>query len=101
MFTDNLKLNDTMKRLIQEACGSDVACMYDFVATDDVSIGIATKKTGENFVNNSNALGKNIVENLKIISVAFDYLLGNISNTGKWVSSISNYREEDGNQINQ
>jgi len=59
MFADALQFyNDSVKQAAYKACGNDFSCLFDAAATNDVSVGVSSKETSENFVNDSNILGE-------------------------------------------
>ena len=62
MFSDNITWSDNSVRLAAEAqCGNDYECLFDVASTNDLSVGIVTKDTVAQLVNESNVLGKSVV----------------------------------------
>jgi len=54
LFLDSIFINES----IRIACGNDFSCIYDAIATGDISVGLASKQTSENLQNDSKILGK-------------------------------------------
>ena len=59
MFADNITwYNNSLEQEAKEQCGDDQECLFDAASTNDLSVGLVTKKISVQLVNESNKLGK-------------------------------------------
>ena len=59
MFADNITWqNDSIREKAEAVCGDDHECLFDAASTNDLSVGLVTKKISVQLVNESNKLGK-------------------------------------------
>ena len=59
MFADNITWkNDSFREKAEAECGDDHECLFDVASTNDLSVGLVTKKISIQLVNESNALSK-------------------------------------------
>ena len=58
MFADNITWqNETVRRKAEAQCGSDKECEFDAASTNDLSVGLATKETGNQLTKELKTLG--------------------------------------------
>ena len=63
MFIENITwFNETVRQAALTQCGDDIECLFDAAATNDVSVGLVTKDINIQFENETNILGKSLVE---------------------------------------
>ena len=63
MFADNITWqNDSFRVEAEATCGDDYACLFDAASTNDLSIGLVTKDINVQLVNETDQLGKYLMD---------------------------------------
>ena len=72
MFPDSIQwANDSLRLQAEATCGADASCLFDAAATNDLSVGEATKGLNIELVEEANQLGNVVVNMIMYLKIVY------------------------------